>query len=664
MRNMVRPLIFFVVLLFTIISGAIVFGAHDDADNRFRGRILLEVEKKGEAWYVDPKTGDRVFMGRPGDAFSLMRSMGVGIATKDLERIPIADSNLDTGTDSDGDTLSDDVERSFGSNPLKSDTDNDGFTDGVEVRSGYSPAGQGKYLLDLEFTKRKAGKIFLQVEQNGEAWYVHPKELQRYYLGRPSHAFDVMRKTGLGISTRDIAVIPQAKQEQQKFETPIISMAPLESTVPLPVSPVPSLLPPPPPPPAPPIPPLIKDMPVVPSQATSTPQTAKPSSSVLGPGEILAPIVQSAESLSMESVTPSVHTKIPETPEGISYTLGYNGPHTMYLTWSTHFPSLSLLSYGKTKSVAQEYKADGYRKEHKTLVKGLDPKTKYYLLYRSQIPSGQYGAQQAVSTATTDESQTDYKETGETETKQETGDLAINIKLPEFDTTSASEEKMKSDLGATPTFKFAKITAYAKQIRVEWQEIPGPTVRSVQGLSYVQYAAPKTDIRVDYGPDERFGFWDATFTKDFPQTERTATSMLLKDFDPGHTYYFQLKLLFGDHLVTRTIAVTTPQEGGTPNVYEIKDITVPRITEFFYPVKASSGLLRVKTDTPSTITVDYGVAQNYAWRYTDRVSSSSPSSVHTFSLKNLEAGKPYHIKLKVQNEAGDYYVYEFARKVL
>ena len=38
----------------------------------------------------------------------------------------------------------------------------------------------------------------LQVEENGEAWYVYPDDLKKYYLGRPADAFGVMRELGLG----------------------------------------------------------------------------------------------------------------------------------------------------------------------------------------------------------------------------------------------------------------------------------------------------------------------------------------------------------------------------------------------------------------------------------------------------------------------------------
>ncbi|RJQ33486.1 hypothetical protein C4566_03610 [Candidatus Parcubacteria bacterium] len=46
--------------------------------------------------------------------------------------------------DSDGDGLSDDLEAYYESDPLDTDTDDDGYTDAVEVTNGYNPLGEGE----------------------------------------------------------------------------------------------------------------------------------------------------------------------------------------------------------------------------------------------------------------------------------------------------------------------------------------------------------------------------------------------------------------------------------------------------------------------------------------------------------------------------------------
>ncbi len=123
------------------------------------GMILLQVEQNGEAWYVNPSTLARHSLGRPDDAFDVMRSLGLGITNADLAIVPVAGS---------------------------------GSTGNVSMKA------------------RLSGKILLQVESNGEAWYVYPKTLERTYLGRPADALAAMSSLGLGISDANLATIQVA----------------------------------------------------------------------------------------------------------------------------------------------------------------------------------------------------------------------------------------------------------------------------------------------------------------------------------------------------------------------------------------------------------------------------------------------------------------------
>lgn len=117
---------------------------------RLSGRILLQVQANGEAWYVNPVNKQRYYMGRPTDAFNLMRTLGLGVSERDFN--------------------------AFG---------------------------------DLAPT-RLAGRILLRVQANGEAYYVHPVTRRMHYLGRPADAFRIMREQGLGITTANLAHIPRA----------------------------------------------------------------------------------------------------------------------------------------------------------------------------------------------------------------------------------------------------------------------------------------------------------------------------------------------------------------------------------------------------------------------------------------------------------------------
>ncbi|MBU0497737.1 MAG: lamin tail domain-containing protein [Candidatus Thermoplasmatota archaeon] len=120
---------------------------------RLTGRILLQVEDNGEAWYIFPTDLKRYYLGRPYDAWNAMRSLGLGITNADLARIPTNNDSWDGPSD----------------------------------------------LLD-----RLQGYILLQIEDNGEGWYVNPVDRKRYYLGRPDDAFQIMRELGLGATTSDV----------------------------------------------------------------------------------------------------------------------------------------------------------------------------------------------------------------------------------------------------------------------------------------------------------------------------------------------------------------------------------------------------------------------------------------------------------------------------
>lgn len=134
--------------------------------NRLRGRILLQVESRGEAWYVHPNTGKRHYMRDGGVAYQMMRSFGLGITDSDLAKIPTSDSEQ---TMKDSSTV-------CSTNPT---------------------------------ANRVKGKILLQVQQHGEAWYVHPDKCRRIYMKDGSVAYQIMRFLSLGITNADLTKLPE-----------------------------------------------------------------------------------------------------------------------------------------------------------------------------------------------------------------------------------------------------------------------------------------------------------------------------------------------------------------------------------------------------------------------------------------------------------------------
>lgn len=57
--------------------------------NRFKGQILLQVQQRGEAWYLNPNDGKRYYMKDGATAYEMMRKFGKGMADTDLEKIPV-----------------------------------------------------------------------------------------------------------------------------------------------------------------------------------------------------------------------------------------------------------------------------------------------------------------------------------------------------------------------------------------------------------------------------------------------------------------------------------------------------------------------------------------------------------------------------------------------
>ncbi|MFH1427471.1 MAG: C39 family peptidase [Patescibacteria group bacterium] len=150
------------ILIIAII--ALVFPLHQLSSAHYAGPrigyILLQVEDNGEAWYVYPTTGKMYYLGRPLDALNLMKKLGLG-AKHDF----IANTNI--------------------------------------------------------FPDRLAGLILLDVEQNGEAYYIYPQDLKKYYLGRPADAFSIMRELGQGISNEGLANIPIGALNEEEVKIPL-----------------------------------------------------------------------------------------------------------------------------------------------------------------------------------------------------------------------------------------------------------------------------------------------------------------------------------------------------------------------------------------------------------------------------------------------------------
>jgi hypothetical protein len=156
---------------------------------------------------VKPETGTRMYMKDGSAAYGMMRELGLGITNADLAKIPVGLESRFECQDSDSDELCDKLEQGLGSDPSDSDSDNDGYNDGTEINTDHNPLGVGKMSYNNTLINRLQGKIVLQVESRGEAWYINPVDGKRYYMPDGPSAYQIMRYLSLGITNKDLESI-------------------------------------------------------------------------------------------------------------------------------------------------------------------------------------------------------------------------------------------------------------------------------------------------------------------------------------------------------------------------------------------------------------------------------------------------------------------------
>ncbi|MFA6410778.1 MAG: CARDB domain-containing protein [Candidatus Buchananbacteria bacterium] len=191
----------------TTLEKSLVSTIDQNLTQRLKGYILLQVQANGQAWYLDPVTGQKYYLKDGPTAYEALRKFGLGITDTDLAKIPVGIEDRFFDTDTDGDGLNDTLEESLGTDLNKPDTDGDGYTDKAEIQSNYNPLGTGTKTIDANLTNRLKGKIVLQVQSLGQAWYINPKDGKRYYLKDGQAAYEIMRFLSLGITNTDLRKI-------------------------------------------------------------------------------------------------------------------------------------------------------------------------------------------------------------------------------------------------------------------------------------------------------------------------------------------------------------------------------------------------------------------------------------------------------------------------
>lgn len=175
--------------------------------SRLKGYILLQTEERGEAWYLDGATEKKYYLKDGATAYAALRKFGLGITNADLAEIPVGVEPRFADTDSDHDGLPDKLEEAISTDASVPDSDGDGHYDGVEVSNGHNPLGPGLLPMNRKLVSRLLGKILLQVEAHGQAWYVNPRDGKRYYLKDGDAAYQFMRFLSLGITNANLRKI-------------------------------------------------------------------------------------------------------------------------------------------------------------------------------------------------------------------------------------------------------------------------------------------------------------------------------------------------------------------------------------------------------------------------------------------------------------------------
>jgi endonuclease YncB( thermonuclease family) len=127
------------------------------------GRILIDVAAHGEAWYVNPQSLARVYLGRPHEALERLQKRAIYVNFWNISRL----------------------------------AESDGMPN------------------DVEYAKAVAGYVLSPDDLLGAAWYVSPSLGLRLRLATPDDAWLVM-KTGVAVSSAVLKAIPIETETEVK----------------------------------------------------------------------------------------------------------------------------------------------------------------------------------------------------------------------------------------------------------------------------------------------------------------------------------------------------------------------------------------------------------------------------------------------------------------
>ena len=153
MRKLINSTIAFILAITAFLPAV----AANAASHDLSGKFVFQKENTNDIWYISTDNKEKYYLTGPQDAFNLMRYQGHGISNSDLNMIPM---------------------------PGEKHTNNH-LGDSLK------------------------GKILLQVEDKGQAWYVHTDTGERHSLGRPQQAFDLFRSISIESNSDELNMYKQ-----------------------------------------------------------------------------------------------------------------------------------------------------------------------------------------------------------------------------------------------------------------------------------------------------------------------------------------------------------------------------------------------------------------------------------------------------------------------
>ncbi|MFH1890944.1 MAG: hypothetical protein ABIJ91_05295 [Candidatus Kuenenbacteria bacterium] len=157
---------------------------------RLKGKILLQVEDRGQIWYVNPDDSKKYEV-TFGNVMKLFEDLALGISNNDLNQILVNPSSESENSDRDGDGYNDKAEAAYGYNP--------------DIASDPNNRGNDKIKTNTKLSNRLMGKLLLQVEDRGRIWYID--QATKRWEVTFGNVMNLFTSLALGITNQDLSQI-------------------------------------------------------------------------------------------------------------------------------------------------------------------------------------------------------------------------------------------------------------------------------------------------------------------------------------------------------------------------------------------------------------------------------------------------------------------------